>query len=171
MRERPGRLIKLSSLPSKRLLKLGTLIAFMGEKPVRVCISGYFNPLHVGHLAYMKAAKALGDELIVIVNSDKQVRVKGRVPFMSEEDRLEIVKAIRYVDEAVLSIDADLSVCRSLAMVKPDIFANGGDRHEDNIPEKEVCETHGIRMVDGVGGGKLRHSSEIIKQAQGNQED
>lgn len=133
------------------------------KKKVIVAVSGYFNPIHVGHLQLFKKAKALGDYLVVIVNNDRQVGLKGSVPFLSEADRVEIVGAIRWVDEAFLSIDKDRSVCASLRKVKPDIFANGGDRNQGNIPEDAVCEELGIRMVDNVGGGKLRSSSILLK--------
>lgn len=129
---------------------------------VRVCISGYFDPLHVGHLEYIKKSKELGDELIVIVNNDKQAILKKGKSFMSEEDRVEILKAIKWVDEVVLSIDEDRSVCKTLEMIKPDIFANGGDRHNYEVPESVVCKKYGIKMVDGVCP-QLRQSSVLIK--------
>ena len=128
----------------------------------KIAVSGYFNPLHVGHLEYFKLAKALGDYLIVIVNNDYQVGLKGSKKFQTQEDRVEIVKAIRYVDEVFLSIDTDKSVCKSLEYLKPDVFANGGDRHQGNIPEKTLCDRLGIEMIDGLGG-KIRSSSELLK--------
>ena len=135
------------------------------KKPVVVCVSGYFNPLHVGHLEMIERAKKLGDKLVAIVNSDYQVKLKGRVPFMSQKDRLEIIRALRAVDEAIVCIDRDLSVCRTLAKLKPDIFANGGDRHSvGDVPEFEICQKLGIKMVDGLGK-KIRASSELITKA------
>src|SRR5680860_1612476 len=104
------------------------------KKPVVVAVSGYFNPLHVGHLEMIKKAKKLGDKLVVIVNNDKQVALKKRVPFMSELDRVSIVKALRDVDRVVLAIDdyrwldGEIPVIKTLAKLRPDIFANGGDR-------------------------------------------
>ncbi|MFA5485299.1 MAG: adenylyltransferase/cytidyltransferase family protein [Candidatus Pacearchaeota archaeon] len=129
---------------------------------VRVCISGYFDPLHVGHLEYIKKSKELGDKLIVIVNNDRQAVLKKGKSFMSEGDRVEILKAIKWVDEVVLSIDEDRSVCKTLEKVNPDIFANGGDRHNYEVPEAVVCKKLGIKMVDGVCG-QLRQSSVLIK--------
>ncbi len=129
-----------------------------------VVVSGYFNPMHIGHLEMLEKAKKLGDYLVVILNSDYQVGLKGRVPFMPEKDRKKIVEAIRYVDEVFPSIDKDLSICESLRQVKPDIFANGGDRHQGEIPEASVCRELGIEMIDGMGE-KIRSSSIMIQKA------
>ena len=129
-----------------------------------IAVSGYFNPIHVGHLRLLKEAKKLGDFLVVIVNNDKQVKLKGSVPFMKEKDRVEIVKEIRCVDKVVLEIDNHRSVCKTLTQIKPDIFANGGDRNKANIPEDAICKKYNIKMVDNVGGKKLRSSSTILKK-------
>jgi len=135
------------------------------KKPVIVAVSGYFNPLHVGHLEMISRSKKLGDKLVAIVNSDLQVKLKGSVPFMKEADRLKIVAALRDVDEVFLSIDKDMTVCRSLAKVRPNNYANGGDRHSlVNVPEYPVCQKYGIKMVDGLGK-KIRASSKIIARA------
>lgn len=135
------------------------------KKPIVVAVSGYFNPLHVGHLEMIEKAKKLGDKLVAIINSDYQVKLKGRVPFMSEQDRMKIVGALRDVDRVFLSIDRDLTVCRSLTKVRPHIFANGGDRHSiGDVPEYPVCQKLGIKMVDGLGR-KIRASSELIAKA------
>lgn len=129
----------------------------------RVCISGYFNPLHIGHINYINEAKKLGDYLVVIVDNDLQVQLKGSKPCMSEIDRAIILSNLSSVDEVFISIDTDMSVCESLKKVKPNIFANGGDRFLDNIPEVEVCNDLGIEMIFNVGGGKIRSSSELIR--------
>lgn len=141
------------------------------KKPVVVAVSGYFNPLHVGHLEMIKKAKKLGDKLVAIVNNDKQVELKGSVPFMSEKDRLAIIAALRDVDQVFLSIDdyklpsGSIPVVKSIAKVKPDIFANGGDRHSvGDVPEYEICKKLGIKMVDGLGK-KIRASSKLIASA------
>lgn len=131
------------------------------KKKITVAVSGYFNPLHVGHLEMMEKAKKLGGRLAVIVNNDYQVKLKGSAPFMNQADRLKIVSAVKWVDQVFLSIDRDPSVCKSLAKVKPDIFAQGGDRHQGNIPEAEVCRRLNIKMVDGLGK-KIRSSSILI---------
>ena len=125
-----------------------------------VATSGYFDPLHVGHLECLELAKKLGDKLIVIVNSDHQARLKKGKPFMKEDDRLKIVAALKCVDEVFLSIDTDSSVCKSLEAIKPDIFANGGDRSLDEIPETAVMKKYNIKMVDGLGD-KIRSSSDL----------
>ncbi len=141
-------------------------------KKTIVAVSGYFNPLHVGHLEMIEKAKKLGDYLVVIVNNDKQVKLKGRVSFMDEKDRVKIIKAIKWVDEVVLSIDnykwenGEVPIIKTLAKVKPNIFANGGDRRKDsaNIPESEICQKLNIKIVDGLGK-KIRASSEMIANA------
>ena len=129
-------------------------------KKIKVAVSGYFDPIHVGHLEYFKYAKKLGTHLIVIVNSDHQCSLKKGKSFMAENDRLEIVRSIKGVDEAVLSIDEDRTVCKTLEMVNPDIFANGGDRHNKEIPEAKVCRKCNIKLVDGLGN-KIRSSSDL----------
>jgi len=132
---------------------------------ITVCTSGYMNPLHKGHIKLLKESKALGDRLVVIVNNDAQVSLKGSKPFMDEEERCDIIRAIRYVDEVVLSIDNDKTICRTLEMIKPNIFAKGGDSTLENIPEKDICDKHGIKLVLGVGGGKIQSSSWLLKNA------
>lgn len=135
------------------------------KKPVVVAVSGYFNPLHIGHLEMIERAKKLGSKLVAIVNNDYQVKLKGSVPFMSQADRLKIVAALRDVDQVFLSIDRDSSVRRSLAELKPHIFANGGDRKSvGDVPEYSICQKLGIKMVDGLGQ-KIRASSKIIAEA------
>ena len=125
-----------------------------------VAISGYFDPLHVGHLEYIKLASELGDHLTVIVNNDYQCKLKKGKSFMSEDDRVKIIQSIQYVDSAFLSIDSDLTVCESLKIVRPNVFANGGDRHVKEIPESVVCKELGIEMIDGLGN-KIRSSSDL----------
>ena len=135
------------------------------KKTIVVAVSGYFNPLHVGHLEMIERAKKLGDKLVVIVNNDKQVALKGSVPFMSEKDRIKVISSLRDVDSVFLSIDKDKTVCRSLTKVKPDVFANGGDRKSiGDVPEYPICQKLGIKMVDGLGK-KIRASSEMIAKA------
>ena len=127
---------------------------------VKIAVSGYFDPIHVGHLEYLKMAKSLGDILVVIVNNNHQCVLKKGKFFMDENDRLEIVKSIKYVDEVVLSIDEDKTVCKSLELIRPNIFANGGDRSTDEVPETSVCKKYEIEMVDGLGE-KIRSSSSL----------
>lgn len=137
----------------------------MKKKKITVAVSGYFNPIHVGHLEMMEKAKKLGDRLVVIVNNDHQVKLKGRVPFLNQADRVKIVSAIKWVDKVFLSIDRDQTVCKSLAKVKPDIFAQGGDRKSfGDVPEYGICQRLKIKMVDGLGK-KIRSSSTLISCA------
>lgn len=131
----------------------------INQQAKTVAVSGYFDPLHVGHIEMMEKAKSLGDKLIVIVNNDKQAELKKGKPFMNEDDRLKIIKSLKCVDEAFISIDHDSSVCNSLRLCVPNIFANGGDRKEEEVPEAKICKAFGIEMVDGLGD-KIRSSSD-----------
>lgn len=126
---------------------------------IKVCTSGHFNPVHIGHITLFREAKRLGDYLVVIVNNDYQVTLKGSKPFMDEKERCAIIKALKYVDEVVLSIDRDKSIKKTLAMIRPNIFAKGGDSTPENVPEIDVCRKHDIEIVYGVGGGKIQSSS------------
>lgn len=132
----------------------------MSDKTKTVVVSGYFDPIHVGHIEYFKLAKQLGDELIVIVNNNEQCILKKGKPFMDESDRASIVKELVVVDDVFISIDTDKSVCASLEVIRPDIFANGGDRHTGEVPESVVCNKYNIEMVDGLGD-KIRSSSDL----------
>ena len=132
----------------------------MSKKLTSVAVSGYFDPIHVGHLEFLELAKKLGDNLIVIINNNLQAELKKGSTFMDEKDRMEIVAALRCVDEVFLSIDNDKSVCKSLERIKPDIFANGGDRLLNEIPETAVMKKYNIKMVDGLGS-KIRSSSDL----------
>ena len=134
-----------------------------------IIISGYFNPVHSGHMDYIKSAKKLGDYLIVIVNNDIQRKLKGSQPFMNEQERMEIVKALKCVDEVVLSKDKDRTVCYTLEVIKSVywtdelIFANGGDRDSRaSIPEDQICDQIGCEMVFGVGRDKVWSSSDFL---------
>ena len=130
------------------------------KNKIRVAVSGYFDPIHIGHLEYLRMAKELGDSLVVIVNNNYQCKLKKGKHFMDENDRVEIVKALRFVDEVFLSVDKDRTVCKSLEEIKPDIFANGGDRATSEVPETPVCKKFNIKMVDGLGD-KIRSSSSL----------
>ena len=129
----------------------------------KVCVSGYFTLLHVGHTRLFKEAKALGDELYVILNNDEQLKMKkGTVP-VSAEHRKEILETIKYVDHVVVAVDEDRTVCKTLEMIKPDIFANGGDRILENVPEVKVCQDNNIEMVWNIGaGGKIDSSTRLL---------
>jgi len=138
-----------------------------------VITSGYFNPLHVGHINLMSEAKKLGDFLVVIVNNDEQVRLKGSVSFMKEQERLEIIKTLKFVDDVFLSVDKSRCIAKSLRDIAESypkaelIFAKGGDRNSGNIPteETEVCVKYNIKIINDVGGKKVQSSSWLIKNA------
>jgi cytidyltransferase-like protein len=137
-------------------------------------ISGYFNPLHGGHLDLIEGAAALGDRLIVIVNNDKQQLLKKGKIILNEQNRVRLMKALRAVDEVMLSIDEDPPVIKTveqLAKAYPNdelIFAQGGDRDSDKVnPETDVCQRYGIKVIYGVGGTQKADSSTRINQALG----
>ena len=143
-----------------------------------IVVSGYFNPIHAGHIDYLQAAKKLGNRLVVIVNNDLQVTIKGSQPFMALEERLTIVSALGVVDDAVPSIDTDGSVKATLRSIwntyvsnrwveKRRVamtFAKGGDRHDGNVPEYDLCEELGISLAFNVGGEKTQSSSNLLNR-------
>ena len=128
-----------------------------------ILFGGTFDPIHVGHIECLKLAKELGDKLIVIVNNDNQTILKKGFAFMPHKERAKIVAELRCVDEVFLSIDKDRTVCKSLAHLKPDIFAKGGDRTSDEIPEAKTCKECNIKIIDGLGD-KIQSSSDLIKK-------
>ena len=129
-----------------------------------VCVSGYFDPIHVGHLEYFKKSKQIGDKLMVIVNNDEQATLKKGKPFMPVDERIELIKEFKCVDYVVKSIDTDRTVCKTLETVepKPTYFCNGGDQNNNTIPETDVCLKRGIELRDGFGD-KIQSSSWLIK--------
>ena len=133
------------------------------KKETIVAASGYFDPLHVGHVEYLRLAKQQGDKLVVIVNNDKQTVNKKGYEFMPFKERCEIIKALEFVDEVFPSIDEDPSVCKSIEAVKPDVFAKGGDRFSYEVPEAAVCKALGIEIRDSLGM-KVQSSSELIEK-------
>ncbi|MCF7834042.1 MAG: adenylyltransferase/cytidyltransferase family protein [Candidatus Pacebacteria bacterium] len=137
------------------------------KKKKIVVVSGGFDPVHIGHLRMFKESKKLGDELVVVINNDNWLKSKKGYSFMPEKDRLELISAFSCVDRVFLTNhkkdDLDDSVCKALLKIKPDIFANGGDRKADNIPEYDLCNRLGIKLVFNVGGKKIRSSSELVK--------
>jgi cytidyltransferase-like protein len=133
-----------------------------------VIVSGYFNPIHKGHIEYLQLAKRLGDYLIVIINNDYQRELKGSKKFQDEMERVFIVENIKGVDEVFLSVDMDRTVRKTLMMIdriygiqNKLIFANGGDQSNTIIPEKDTCERIGIQLVDGLGD-KIQSSSWLL---------
>ena len=136
-----------------------------------VIVSGYFNPIHKGHLEYFNNSRALADELFVIVNNDAQRALKGSKEFQNQEERMIIVSNIKAVDKAILSVDEDRTVCATLKKIAQEYggeyklsFANGGDQNNDTIPERPVCEEMGISLIDGLGD-KIQSSSWLLKKS------
>ena len=135
-----------------------------------IIVSGYFNPIHKGHLEYFEKAKQQGDKLWVIVNNDLQRELKGSKEFQKEDERLEIVRAIITVDNAIMAIDKDRTVIESIRKIHSDIgmnyslaFANGGDQNNNSIPEYNICKELGISLIDGLGN-KIQSSSWLLKE-------
>lgn len=142
------------------------------KKPVVVAVSGGFDPIHIGHVRYMQEAKKLGDVLVVILNNDHWLKLKKGHAFMPQDERKEVLESIACVDRVILSSHVDetndYSVCEDIRALRPDIFANGGDRKPDDdpVPEVSVCDELGIQMVYNVGaGGKVQSSSWLIEDA------
>lgn len=137
------------------------------KKAKIVTVSGGFDPIHIGHVRLFKEAKKLGDKLTVILNNDNWLTKKKGFVFMSQDERKEIIESLSCVDSVVITKHPanpkDMSVCRELKKIRPDIFANGGDRKEDNVPEVAICIKLNIEMAWNVGGEKLRSSSELVK--------
>jgi cytidyltransferase-like protein len=138
-------------------------------KKTAVIVSGYFNPIHKGHLEYINKARACADKLFVIVNSDHQRALKGSKAFQDEDERIIIVSNIKAVDEAILSIDKDRTVSKTIEKIWMDhskkynlAFANGGDQNNDTIPEREICDQLNIQMIDHLGD-KIQSSSWLLR--------
>ena len=145
-----------------------------------VIVSGYFNPLHGGHLDMIEEARAMGDKLVVIVNNDQQQLLKKGKIILDQANRQRLMRALRDVDEVVLSIDNEPPVIKTLEMIAKQhpgdelVLANGGDRDSEKaIPEADICNHYGIEMVFGVGfgvsGQHKPDSSTRINQATGHE--
>ena len=139
-------------------------------KKKAIIVSGYFNPLHKGHLEYFIGASKLADKLFVIVNNDHQRALKQSKEFQLEDERMLIVSSLRVVDKAILSIDTDRTVCKTIEKIAKEYgqeydlaFANGGDQNNDTIPEKPICQQMGITLLDGLGD-KIQSSSWLLKK-------
>lgn len=153
----------------------------MSKKTVIAIASGYFNPVHKGHIELFERAKEIADKLIVIVNNDKQRELKGSKEFQSEDERCKIISSLKPVDGVLLSIDEDRTVIESLKLLNERyeiikintstsetplefklIFINGGDQFSNTVAERDVCMEYGIYMIDGMGG-KIQSSSWLLK--------
>lgn len=129
------------------------------------CVSGYFDPIHIGHIEYFKMSKKVADKLMVIVNNDEQAVLKKGKPFMPVDERIKIIEELKCVDYVVKSVDLDRTVCKTLATVspRPTYFCNGGDQNNNSIPEAEICNELGIILRDGFGD-KIQSSSWLVKK-------
>jgi cytidyltransferase-like protein len=121
------------------------------KKQKVVAVSGGFDPLHAGHIEYLKSARELGDKLVVILNSDDFLKRKKGFVFMPFDERVKVISALSYVDEVMVSVDDDSTVCKSLGLLKPDVFAKGPHWDAEDIPEFILCKELGIKIVDAVG--------------------
>tara|TARA_B100000214_G_C23775876_1_gene538983 strand:- start:47 stop:466 length:420 start_codon:yes stop_codon:yes gene_type:complete len=135
-----------------------------------IIVSGYFNPLHKGHLELFQEAKERSDMLMVIVNSDLQRKLKGSKEFMLEDERFQIISSIKYVDFAMISIDKDKTQIESIKEIYKIYnkthhlaFANGGDQNNDTIPEARICKELGVYLIDGLGD-KIQSSSWLLNK-------
>ena len=135
-----------------------------------IIVSGYFNPLHKGHLEYFEKSKSHGDLLFVIVNSDYQRNLKGSKKFQDESERILIISSLKVVDQAILAIDQDRTVSATIEKIYQEkssqyllAFANGGDQNNKNIPESMICKKLGIELIDGLGE-KIQSSSWLLKK-------
>jgi cytidyltransferase-like protein len=144
------------------------------SQPALVIISGYFSPLHGGHLDMIEAGAELGDRLAVIVNNNAQQLLKKGKVIIDEQDRLRVILALRAVDDAMVAIDDDGTVSASIERFAQKysghhiVFGNGGDRDSGAVvPETAVCEQYGIEMVFDMGGTNKRDSSSRINQELG----
>lgn len=139
-------------------------------KKTVVAVSGGFDPVHVGHVRLFQEAAKLGDKLVVILNNDHWLKKKKGFVFMPQAERAEILQALRGVDRVMLTFHkrnpSDMSVSAELKRLRPNVFANGGDRKVHNTPEMAVCADIGCKMVYGIGwGGKVQSSSWLVKDA------
>ena len=139
-------------------------------KKKAIIVSGYFNPIHKGHIEYFNNSKALADEMFVIVNNDLQRALKGSKEFQQEQERLFIVSNIKFVNHCILSIDQDRTVCKTIEKIALDFgedydlsFSNGGDQNNNTIPERSICDQMGITLIDGLGD-KIQSSSWLLKK-------
>lgn len=141
----------------------------MEKTKTLVIVSGYFNPIHKGHIEYLKRSKELGDFLYVIVNNEHQRELKGSKPFMIDEERKIVLESIRYVDKAMVAVDTERTVNESIKFIMNElgsefnryIFANGGDQNRSTIGETKLCEELGIELADGLGD-KIQSSSWLL---------
>jgi len=127
-----------------------------------VAVSGGFDPVHSGHISLFRQASAYG-LVVAILNSDRFLIEKKGYAFYPYEERAAVLCAMKYIFDVIPCLDHDQTVCKTLAMLGPDYFANAGDRKKGNVPEDRICDQLGIKMLyfPGTGG----HSSDFFKKA------
>ena len=137
-------------------------------KKKAIIVSGYFNPIHKGHIEYFINAKKIADYLIVIVNNDFQRKIKQSKEFMLEDERIFIVKNLKMVDECYMSVDKDRTVINTIELIHNKLnhqydlyFGNGGDQNNEIIPERDICDKLSIKLIDNLGE-KIQSSSWIL---------
>jgi cytidyltransferase-like protein len=161
MEDWSNKIIDLTKIKDKQELKK-RYEELKKQKKV-VATSGYFDPLHHGHVELFKLSKQLGEYLIVIINNDNQTLQKKGYVFMPAEEKAKIISELKCVDEVFISIDEDQTQCKTLEYLKPHIFTKGGDRYAYEIPETSICKKYGIQIIDGVGK-KIQSSSELVEK-------
>jgi len=130
----------------------------------RIMVSGGFDPIHVGHVRMIQEAAKQGD-VIVVANSDEWLMRKKGYVFMPWEERAEIIESIRGVRSVTRVEDTDGTVCEAIERIRPDAFANGGDRKGNNTPEVALCNHFNIELLWNVGGGKIQSSSDLVEKS------
>jgi len=133
------------------------------------CVSGYFDPIHIGHIEYFKSSKKIADKLMVIINNDNQAKLKKQKEFMPVDERIKIIEELKCVDYVIKSIDTDRTVCKTLEICepKPTYFCNGGDQNNNSIPETDICKKLNIELRDGFGK-KIQSSSWLLEKSKNN---
>lgn len=140
----------------------------MSSRPQRepiILLSGGFDPLHVGHVRMMEAARAHG-RVIVALNSDEWLLRKKGYVFMPWKERGEIITGLRCVYKVMSFDDQDGTACDAIRKVKPDYFGNGGDRIQGNTPETALCDEIGVDLLWNLGGERIQSSSELVALAE-----
>ena len=127
-----------------------------------ICVSGGFDPIHVGHVRLIQSASEHGD-VFVILNSDEWLMRKKGYMFMTFDERKEIIQSMSAVHDVIEVNDDDGSVCEALERIRPHFFGNGGDRLSDNVPEVELCKELGIKMIFKLGGEKIQSASDLVQ--------
>jgi cytidyltransferase-like protein len=130
-----------------------------------VCITGYFYPLNIKHIEYIKYAKNLihkNGKLIIIVKNDHQANLTNN-NLLPCKDRIKLLKSLKYVDEVIESIDNDKNICKTLEMIKPDYFCNDGDIFNYNINEERICQKLNIQLINSLNVTITSHSARFKK--------